>query len=359
MLESARRAEYDGASSTRSAPPASPAPADSIPNGRCPRCRQSLPLARSRLLVGLVMLRDDVPVRVARPAKPRAARRPGPVFTASDFPALAEGIDLKTSGELSVHAWAPANAGWKLTQDGETVTLTSSPAPGDSSPRWHKLGKVTTRSGHPLKITVPAKEAPRDRRPEGEGLVQGEAQGDTPRRPCAPGPQPRGQGDPDRVLDLVRGRIDSLAPPDDCSTQPRPDQPGGGRLPAARVGPGLARPGPSPPRADARRPRALADVAEDAARIRRSTASSTATATRSRRSSSRPCPGSRSAATSTGRRQDRDACRACSARTATGKTAGSIPRSSSGASAGPSSAAWSSCTTWSATTTASRSPMSS
>src|SRR4051812_19727836 len=60
---------------------------------------------------------------------------PQAVFTASDFPALAEGIDLETSGELTVHAWAPANAGWRLTQDGETVTLTSSQASGDSAPQ--------------------------------------------------------------------------------------------------------------------------------------------------------------------------------------------------------------------------------
>src|SRR5436190_2907905 len=72
---------------------------------------------------------------------------PQAVFTASDFPALAEGIDFKSSGELSVQAWAPGNAGWKLTQDGETVTLTSSPKSGDSSPQWQKIGKVTSRSG--------------------------------------------------------------------------------------------------------------------------------------------------------------------------------------------------------------------
>ena len=85
----------------------------------------------------------------ARASRARAKRRrcPRRVFTASDFPALAEGIDFKSSGELSVQAWAPGNAVWKLTQDGETVTLTSSPKSGRLLARWQKIGKVTIPLG--------------------------------------------------------------------------------------------------------------------------------------------------------------------------------------------------------------------
>src|SRR5690242_15585163 len=107
---------------------------------------------RPLLLAGLLLL---LLASASPPATRAGGSEGGPfpqaVFTASDFPTLAEGIAAKASGEFTVHAWAPANAGWKLSQDGDTVKLTRSETAGDGSPVWQKLGKVATRSGHPLK----------------------------------------------------------------------------------------------------------------------------------------------------------------------------------------------------------------
>jgi dienelactone hydrolase len=172
---------------------------------------------RPLLLASLLLLASASP-----PATRAGGSEGGPfpraVFTASDFPALAEGITAKASGEFTVHAWAPANAGWKLAQDGDAVKLTRSETAGDGSPVWQKLGKVTTRSGHPLKITVPSKEAPASDSPKEKEKAKA---ADKPREtlPAVPAllvVSPDGQADPDRVLDLARGRIDTTAPADDA-----------------------------------------------------------------------------------------------------------------------------------------------
>ena len=109
------------------------------------------------------------------------------------------------------------------------------------------------------------------------------------------------QAETDHLLDLVRGRVDSAEPsPDRRRNRVRTNQEGAEFQPPAS--------------AQAWRDRAshvreqmlvalgLWPMPPKTPLNPRSTASSTATATRSRRSCSRRCPGSRSAATSTGRR---------------------------------------------------------
>ena len=125
-----------------------------------------------------------------------------------------------------------------------------------------------------------------------------------------------------RVLDVDsrahrHDRSDQRSPP-----RPHPYQPARGRFSAAGDRAGLAGPGRSSPRADAGRARALADVSQDSARSPGSTASSIATITRSKRSSSRRFPASRSAATSTGPPGTVAGCRRSCVRTGTGKTGG-------------------------------------
>ncbi len=82
------------------------------------------------------------------------------VFTASDFPALAGGIEVRTSGDAVAHVWSPASQEWRLSQDGDTVSLRSLENGGDPLPRWQKLGKVVLRPGHPLKFTLSGKKKP-------------------------------------------------------------------------------------------------------------------------------------------------------------------------------------------------------
>ena len=78
------------------------------------------------------------------------------VFTASDFAVLSRGVDFNTSGEAAVFVWAPGGQQWQLSQNGETVELQASSTGGDPQPRWLKLGMVTLRAGHPLKIVTAA-----------------------------------------------------------------------------------------------------------------------------------------------------------------------------------------------------------
>ena len=121
---------------------------------------------------------------------------------------------------------------------------------------------------------------------------------DGPRAPLAldrPGLRPRPRARPDPGP----GRLGR--PAGRPAADERPDEQGRGRLPTPRHGRGLARP-------RAGRPRAVARDAWASGRCRRrprstpgSSARSSATATRSRRSCSKPSPGSPSAATSTGR----------------------------------------------------------
>ena len=71
------------------------------------------------------------------------------VFTASDFPALAGGIEVRTSGDAVAQVWSPASQEWRLSQDGDAVNLRSLENGGDPLPRWQKLGKVVLRAGIP------------------------------------------------------------------------------------------------------------------------------------------------------------------------------------------------------------------
>src|SRR5947209_115991 len=78
------------------------------PEWEMPPMPPVFPLVRSLPLVGFVIFAMTCQ-SASRGGEAQGGALPRAVFTASDFPALAEGIDLKTSGELSVHAWAPAN----------------------------------------------------------------------------------------------------------------------------------------------------------------------------------------------------------------------------------------------------------
>ncbi len=45
------------------------------------------------------------------------------LYTASDFPKLAQGVDPGFVGEATIHIWAPSGDVWRLSPEKGTVTL--------------------------------------------------------------------------------------------------------------------------------------------------------------------------------------------------------------------------------------------
>ena len=76
----------------------------------------------------------------------------GAIYTASDFPRLAKGVDPGFSGEAFASVWAPAGESWRLTTQGGTITLASEARAADPTPRWQSLGKVEGSKHHLLKV---------------------------------------------------------------------------------------------------------------------------------------------------------------------------------------------------------------
>ena len=139
------------------------------------------------------------------------------VFTASDFAALSRGVDFNTSGEAAVSVWAPGGQQWQLTQNGETVELQASTTGGDPQPRWLKLGMVTLRAGHPLRIVTAAAKSDKTKTAAKSDKTKADSK---VKEAPAPVPTlmviaPESEALPDRLLDLARGRIDSGEPAPD------------------------------------------------------------------------------------------------------------------------------------------------
>ena len=135
------------------------------------------------------------------------------------------GVDFNTSGEAAVFLWAPGGQRWQLSQNGETVQLQASSTGGDPQPRWLKLGMVTLRAGHPLKIVTAAANRTRQATAKSD-KTKTTAKSDKTKADSkvkeAPAPvptlmviAPESEAVPDRLLDLARGRIDSGEPAPD------------------------------------------------------------------------------------------------------------------------------------------------
>ncbi len=129
------------------------------------------------------------------------------LFTASELPRLAQGLDLP-DGEYTLKVWAPAPQHWSLTTKEGVATLESHGA-ATANPSWQTLGKVAAAPGAPLKITV-------------AGLAEALAPaGHTPaKRPAVAVPAlillTNDPGFvPSAALDVVRGKTKDLEPPDD------------------------------------------------------------------------------------------------------------------------------------------------
>jgi dienelactone hydrolase len=127
------------------------------------------------------------------------------IYTASDFTRLAAGLDPGFSGEAVVSVWAPAADLWHLTSGAGMITLRVEPKTGDSTPRWHSLGKITLAKNVPLKVVL-SRDAPKTKgakaplpapAPALLCISAGPDSGATP------------------SIDLVRGRVDSIEPSHD------------------------------------------------------------------------------------------------------------------------------------------------
>ena len=133
----------------------------------------------------------------------------GAIYTASDFPRLAQGVDLDFSGTAFVSVWAPGDENWQMTSEGGTITLKKDAKPGDPAPRWQRLGQVDLAKSRSVKLIVsspPAKAAPKGKSAEARKEEQ-----------VVPTPallwiSSSGHDSTESTpLDLVRGRVDSAS----------------------------------------------------------------------------------------------------------------------------------------------------
>ena len=156
------------------------------------------------VLMGLALLPIGSATR-GDEAKPGAASM---VFSPSDLPRLSQGVAFGSEGERTIRAWSASNQTWSLSQDGGVVTLRSEPSPGDGLPRWDEVGKVSIPPEGSLKIVVaePAKTADAKKNDE---------EAPPPPFPALLIVDSDPDNDPQRLLDVARGNIDSTAPSGD------------------------------------------------------------------------------------------------------------------------------------------------
>ncbi len=169
---------------------------------------------RSFFLSGLMIAAATMPGSAAAMAQHQpagTAAQASLVFTASDFPSLAAGVEVGRSGEVLAQAWSPTGREWRLSQEGDTLNLESLVKSEDPTPRWQKLGKVAIRAGRSLKIVLTRGTTPRSDQVKADAKTE-----DGP--PAAPALLVLGTDstvNAEHMLDLVRGRVDTSGPPPD------------------------------------------------------------------------------------------------------------------------------------------------
>jgi hypothetical protein len=137
------------------------------------------------------------------------------IYSASDFPALAHGVDPGFAGDATVSVWATSQDDWsQAAGDDGTITLTLRTKPGDPAPRWQSLGVVKLVKNRPIKIVVAESEAPKKPAPA-EKKKRGRTEKSQPPRPVPALLRLTSGTDPGISLDIVRGRVDSIAPSSD------------------------------------------------------------------------------------------------------------------------------------------------
>jgi len=138
------------------------------------------------------------------------------VFSASDFPSLANGFKVQTSGEYTVKVWSPAKVGWTIAADDAGFVLTPKVEGQDETPRWTTLGPVALKADGPASIKVSkASFVPM----EIIGHYDTERQTTKPSPATVPVPAVMTLSmDPAFTADLssIRGRIDTVGPVQDA-----------------------------------------------------------------------------------------------------------------------------------------------
>ncbi len=145
----------------------------------------------------------------------RSAR--GALYTASDFPRLAEGVDPGLSGEVTINVWAPPRDEWRLKTENGSLTLALRTKSGDPEPRWQSLGKMNLTKGESLKVVV-TKDVPNETNSapkNSESKTEGQAK--------LPSTVPAllllsalTDQSKEGVLDLIRGRTETNDPTGDA-----------------------------------------------------------------------------------------------------------------------------------------------
>jgi Acetyl xylan esterase (AXE1) len=141
------------------------------------------------------------------------APAPSSLYTASDFPALARGVDPGFTGDASVSVWAPWTDGWKLSAgDDGTITLKLEGRSGSTTPVWQSLGTIKLVKDRPFKVVVTYPEEPKKSASSEKGK----------RRPPRPVPALLRLATrldqntiPEGNLHIVRTQVDSIEPSPD------------------------------------------------------------------------------------------------------------------------------------------------
>ncbi len=125
------------------------------------------------------------------------------ILTPGDLAGPPLAVSLGADEQRTLRVWAPANQEWTTARDGDVVTLKPRSVSGEPTPRWLDLGVVQG----PFQLATAA-EPPKDEK----------AKQSPPPPPCPAlivlDPDP--DGDPNRLLDMARGSVDSVAPTPDA-----------------------------------------------------------------------------------------------------------------------------------------------
>ncbi|SIN93334.1 Acetyl xylan esterase (AXE1) [Singulisphaera sp. GP187] len=133
------------------------------------------------------------------------------LYSASDLPQLARGIKLPPEAQYTVKVWAPAQQTWSLAVDGQTLTLEAKLDGPDETPRWQNVGSVDLKADGRVRLLVPLPDAKNALTKTSKSKHGGTAISKPVPAAIVFTTDP--EFDPSPALDLIRGRIDSTAPP--------------------------------------------------------------------------------------------------------------------------------------------------
>ncbi len=129
------------------------------------------------------------------------------LFTASEFPRLAQGVSLPRAGVYTLKVWSPARQQWSLASEGATATLNAKVEGDDATVAWQTVGTVKVADNTPLKIVVA--------RPTAETAGAKKAASSAPPVPGLLALSTDPAYDPSPAVEFVRGRLDSADAPTD------------------------------------------------------------------------------------------------------------------------------------------------